>query len=570
MANTAFDSERHARRRDECRSRFVFNVFYWRWHIILAAALVGALMLGIGGFIRYERRITYVASTQLCAQPSMREMVPLNSGGYRAASSINPNPYGIAADIVNILVGQGMTTGEKWSALATPEEYQAAADDIAASLDIEADDKTNEVSITCTRNNKRDAARIAEAAARALIRNHRQTRLEQERDTLASVQVQLDETQREMLTLETHTAAIETQLRERRADVPESDAVNAESQRLARAAEKLRTRFDKLLDFELALRTSMDGADGEVTRQTPVRTRSVRTQNINLAATVAIGGFFGLLVGLVMAILIEINDTSLKSIEDVAEYTGLDVIGAIPRVRSGGKRGRAYAPEDVDEDEKKDAAIVTLFDPESPASEAYRALPTRFALATIQQKPRTVLVTSAVPGEGKTTTAVNMAVTFADNGMRVLLVDADMRRPDVHQVLRMEQGPGLAELLRENLDPHAIVRPTRIENLWMASSGRVPPNPAEVLGSDKMRRLMRDLGKEFDLVLCDAPSILAVTDPVLLAKDVDAVVLVIAAQYARRETIARAKSLLETANANIAGAVLNGLAARRRSAVPGT
>jgi capsular exopolysaccharide synthesis family protein len=191
-------------------------------------------------------------------------------------------------------------------------------------------------------------------------------------------------------------------------------------------------------------------------------------------------------------------------------------------------------------------------------------------LATIQQKPRTVLVTSAVPGEGKTTTAVNMAVTFADNGMRVLLVDADMRRPDVHQVLRMEQGPGLAELLRENLDPHAIVRPTRIENLWMASSGRVPPNPAEVLGSDKMRRLMRDLGKEFDLVLCDAPSILAVTDPVLLAKDVDAVVLVIAAQYARRETIARAKSLLETANANIAGAVLNGLAARRRSAVPGT
>lgn len=428
--------------------------------------------------------------------------------------------------------------------------------------------KTNEVSITCTRNNERDAARIAEAAARALIRNHRQTRLEQQREKLASVQAQLDETQREILTLETRTASIETQLRERRADGPESDALNAEHQRLVRAAEKLRTRFDKLLDFELALRTSMDGANGEVIRQTPVRMQSVRTQNINLAATVAIGGLLGLFAGLVMAILIEINDTSIKSIEDVVDYIGLDVIGAIPRGRSGGKRGAAYALDD--EDGKRGAAIVTLFEPDSPASEAYRALRTRFALATIQQKPRTVLVTSALPGEGKTTTAVNMAVTFADSGIRVLLVDADMRRPDVHQVPRMGQGPGLADLLRENLDPHAIVRPTRIENLWMASSGRVPPNPAELLASDKMRRLMRDLGKEFDLVLCDAPSILAVTDPVLLAKDVDTVVLVIAAQYAGRETIARAKSLLETANANIAGAVLNGLAARRRSAVPGT
>lgn len=141
MANAAFDSERHARRRDECGSGLVFNVCYWRWHIILAATLAGALMLGIGGFIRYERRITYVASTQLYVQPVRREMVPLNSGGYPAASSINTNPYAIAPAIVNILVGQGMTAGEKWCTLATHEECQAAAHDIAASLDILPDEK---------------------------------------------------------------------------------------------------------------------------------------------------------------------------------------------------------------------------------------------------------------------------------------------------------------------------------------------------------------------------------------------------------------------------------------------
>ena len=119
----------------------------------------------------------------------------------------------------------------------------------------------------------------------------------------------------------------------------------------------------------------------------------------------------------------------------------------------------------------------------------------------------------------------------------------------------MEDRPGLADLLREELDPHAIIRPTRIENLWMAPSGQTPPNPSELIGSDKMRQLMRDLREEFDLVLCDAPSILVVTDPVLLAKCVDTVVLVLSPRYARRETVTRAKKFLETANANIAGAV---------------
>ena len=273
-----------------------------------------------------------------------------------------------------------------------------------------------------------------------------------------------------------------------------------------------------------------------------------------------------MLAGLGAAIMMEMNDTSIQSIEDVTECTGLEVIGTIPSMRFGkGRRGRKrgdYVP--ITDEDQIHACIVTQHDPKSPVSEAYRTLRTRFQLATIQEKPRTVLVTSAVPGEGKTTTAVNMAVTFADSGMRVLLIDTDLRRPNVHHVLRMERGPGLADLLREDLDPHSIIRPTRVENLWMASSGRVPPNPSELIGSDKMRRLMRDLGEEFDLVMCDAPSILVVTDPVLMAKDVDTVVLVVSAKYARRETVAHAKKLLETANANIAGVVLNGLAANRR------
>jgi capsular exopolysaccharide synthesis family protein len=157
-----------------------------------------------------------------------------------------------------------------------------------------------------------------------------------------------------------------------------------------------------------------------------------------------------------------------------------------------------------------------------------------------------------------------MAVTFADSGLRVLIIDTDLRRPHVHHVLKMRRGPGLADILREGRDYRTIVRETSVRNLSLISSGRVPPNPSELIGSQRMQDLMEELGREFDMVICDAPSVLVVTDPVLLATDVDAVVLVVAVDNARRETIYRARQLLDTAQANIAGVVLNGLEATRR------
>ncbi|MCL4694641.1 MAG: CpsD/CapB family tyrosine-protein kinase, partial [Candidatus Hydrogenedentes bacterium] len=264
-------------------------------------------------------------------------------------------------------------------------------------------------------------------------------------------------------------------------------------------------------------------------------------------------------------VMAEMNDTSIRSIEDVTDYIGLDVIGTIPQMRFGKAKTQRRGDYVVMTDEGNvDACIVSQHDPKSPISEAYRTLRTTCQLATLHQKPKTVMVTSSVPAEGKTTTAVNMAVTFADSGLRVLVVDTDLRRPHVHHVLRMERGPGLADVLREGYDVHTVIRPTRVENLWIISSGRVPPNPSELIGSDRMKKLLEQLGAEFDLVICDAPSMLVVTDPVLLATEVDTVVHVVSADHARRETVMRGKKLLETARANIAGVVLNNLKATRR------
>lgn len=283
-----------------------------------------------------------------------------------------------------------------------------------------------------------------------------------------------------------------------------------------------------------------------------------------------IGAVIGLGVGIAFAMFMEWADSSIRRPEDVTDYIGLDLIGTIPKMQFGSgfrarsqKRRGSYVVQ-VDEDEV-DASIVTKHDPKSPIAEAYRSLRTKFQFATIKQKPRTVMVTSSVPAEGKTTTAVNMAVTMADSGMRVLILDTDLRRPNVHRVLKMERGTGLADVLREGLDVRSVIRPTRVENLWMISSGRVPPNPSELIGSERMRRVVAQLGNSFDIVLCDAPSILVVTDPVLLSSQVDTTLMVVAAEKSTRETILRAKDLLSTAESPVAGVVLNGLATSRRN-----
>lgn len=156
-----------------------------------------------------------------------------------------------------------------------------------------------------------------------------------------------------------------------------------------------------------------------------------------------------------------------------------------------------------------------------------------------------------------------MALTMADRGVRVLLADTDLRRPNVHRVPNMQRGPGLADLLREGVYLNSVLRPTHVENLWIISSGSVPPNPSELIGSDRMPRLMERLGSQFDLLICHAPSILVVTDPVLLATYVDTVVLVVSVNNARRETIHRACKLMQTAHPNVARVLLNGLEATR-------
>jgi len=371
--------------------------------------------------------------------------------------------------------------------------------------------------------------------------------------------------------LEIRAGALERERTELIPQLPALANLKLDADRLKREVDNIEEQLNRASDRELEIRASIEHGLGSVERSASAAivgsVMPVKGGERQGWVNFLIGGIAGCVLSFALAMMMEYNDTSIRTIDDVNEYIGLEVIGTIPRMRfgrpRGGRRRRATYVSTVDE-EQIDGCIVTQHDPKSPISEAYRTLRTNFQFATIKEKPRTVMVTSAVPGEGKTTTAVNLAVTMADRGMRVLIVDTDLRRPNVHRVLRMERGPGLADVLREGLEPKSVIRPTRIENLWIISSGRVPPNPSELIGSDHMAQLMSQLGDEFDLVICDAPSVLVVTDPVLLATHVDTCMMVVSTNNARRETVIRAKKLLSTAQVSVAGVVVNGLETTRR------
>ncbi len=199
--------------------------------------------------------------------------------------------------------------------------------------------------------------------------------------------------------------------------------------------------------------------------------------------------------------------------------------------------------------------LITLTDPRSPISEAYRTLRTNLSFYSVDNPIRTLVVTSPAPDEGKSTTIANLAVTMAQSGRRTILVDCDLRRPTLHELFEVDNNTGITSMvLNENAPPP--LRKTEVENLWLLPSGPKPPNPADLLGSRQIDRVLTQLKEQADIVLLDAPPVVGVTDAAVLGAKADGVLLIINAGKTRREHAERAKELLERARVRIIGAAL--------------
>lgn len=273
----------------------------------------------------------------------------------------------------------------------------------------------------------------------------------------------------------------------------------------------------------------------------PVRPRTML--NTLLAAIV------GLMLATGAVFLIEFLDDTIKTPEDLNNILRVTWLGAIARM------------DGADTVE----SMVTVNEPRHPTSEAYRALRTNLQFSAIDTDLRSIVLTSANPGEGKTTTAVNLAIVMAQAGFSVALVDADLRRPRIHKLFGFNNTMGLTDaVVHSDLPPSHYLRPTTVENLRVMTSGKIPPNPAELLGSRRMTDLLERLRDEVDLVICDAPPTLAVTDAAIIGRQVDGILLVIDSGKTRKDAGMRAVESLRRVNGHILGGVLNRLSRSSR------
>ena len=272
--------------------------------------------------------------------------------------------------------------------------------------------------------------------------------------------------------------------------------------------------------------------------------------NLLLAAVV------GLFLGVGLAFFFEYLDNTVKTPEDVEQLIQLPSFGMIPEISS--KRRRRI--ESVD---SYPVDLITFGHPKSMISEAYRNVRTSVLLSFSEKPPKTILITSPNPGEGKTTTAINTAIALCQTGAQVLIIDADLRHPRIHKVFAEGNGAGLSTFLSGSAALESTIQKTEIPNLCFMSSGPIPPNPSELIGSNLFKSMMESLRQKFDHILVDSPPALGFSDSIILSISVDGVILVVAGGKTPRETLQRAKETLRQVNAKILGVVINRVDMRR-------
>ncbi len=286
--------------------------------------------------------------------------------------------------------------------------------------------------------------------------------------------------------------------------------------------------------------------------ETPISPRRLST----VLAALLLSTLFG--AGL--ALILEYLDDTIRNTEEVEKYLGLPALAAIPTIDSTQRRRLLLVGANEESDTSSSSELLIHLDPRSSLAEAYRQLRTSILLSTAGHAPKSLLITSSLPSEGKTTTAINTAISLAQTGAKVLIIDADMRRPRLHSVFNVSNAEGLSTILSSELNGNEIldvIQKEEMTKLYLLPSGPVPPNPAELIGSEQMAKLLALLQNNFTHVVVDSPPIASFTDGVLIASMVDGVILVVNSGKSSRQIVRRSRQLLQDIGAKIFGVVLN-------------
>jgi polysaccharide biosynthesis transport protein len=287
--------------------------------------------------------------------------------------------------------------------------------------------------------------------------------------------------------------------------------------------------------------------------------------------TIMFGFLLSCAGGIGLAFFLEYLDNSIKTVEDVGRYVKLPALGVIPAMASSqsrrlnkqnAKKLMSGSGPDRATETPQPAGMMAL-DSRSTAAEAYRVLRTSMLLSAADRPPRTILVTSGQAGEGKTTTVVNTAISLGQLGASVLIIDCDLRKPSTHKLLNVEHHHGLSTYLSRDTEISELIQKLPIGNLSLLPCGPIPPNPAELLSSNRMKTMLATLSETYDHILIDSPPLLSVADSVILSTLVDGVILVVHGGKSTRISARRARQELTSVGAKIFGVVLNNLDVRR-------
>lgn len=294
----------------------------------------------------------------------------------------------------------------------------------------------------------------------------------------------------------------------------------------------------------------------------------------NKMRNIFIGLILGLGLGFGVAFLLDMLDKSMRSPDDVKRHTGLAVIGTIPNLE-GTPRRKSDMPAKRDPKRAtfggfskngqgmRNYLLLPNIGTKNPLIEAYRNLRTDLQFVNVDEPLKKLMLTSATPGEGKTQTTANLAISYSELGHNILIVDCDLRKPKQNQVFEVQRSPGLTDYLARDVPLADIVKTTGIPNLQLIPSGTTPPNPAEMLGSNKMSQLIAEVESMYDFILFDTPPLIAVSDAKILAPKIKNVLVVIRSGKTNYQIIQDAKERLEKVDARLVGAVLNGVETKK-------
>ncbi|MCA9979899.1 MAG: polysaccharide biosynthesis tyrosine autokinase [Anaerolineales bacterium] len=497
--------------------KYVALLWQWAWLVILGVVIAA----GVAYIVSINTTPVYQASARL-----LIDQAPgASSNTYADVLTIEK----ISQTYVELLTVSDVLN-EVITELNLPIEASGLRRQISASAPAD----TQILNITVQDTNPERAAAIANSTAEAFIRYNERTQLERYADPMANLQTELDTVgdQIELIETNINTLATSGEL---------SPAQQADLSRLETQLKEQQTVYNNIFNDLQSLRVKSATESNKVLivepaspNDSPIRPRTLT--NTLLAA--AVGGMLAL--GVIF--LIDYLDDTIKTPDQVTQDTGLSAIGVISYIKG---------------DEPPDR-LITHTTPRAPTSEAYRVLRTNLEFSSIDDKLRSVLVTSPSPGEGKSTTAANLGTVVAQAGNRVIIVDADLRRPSQHKVFQVPNNQGLTTALLDSETPISYhIQQTKVPGLRIMTSGPLPPNPSELLRSHRMQQILAELNDEADFVIVDTPPTLTVADASILAPRVGGGVIVLKIASTRRDALIQAQESLHKTGAHVLGVVMN-------------